>query len=75
MSKFVRLTTGLIDKGILISPDDIQKHIKNPEIDHYSSVYFYTDEHFKQFQQTGSIEGIVDVKTDKIWFDFDCKDN
>jgi replicative DNA helicase len=75
MAKFVRLTKGLADKGILISPEEIQKHVQNPLIDHYASCYYYNDEHFKQFQQTGSIEGIVDVKTDKIWWDFDSKDN
>jgi NDP-sugar pyrophosphorylase family protein len=75
MAKFVRLTKGLADKGILISPEEIQKHVQNPLIDHYASVYYYNDEHFKQFQQTGSIEGITDVNTNKIWFDFDAKDN
>lgn len=75
MSKFVRLTRTIQDKGILISPDDIQKHVTDPTVDHYSSVYFYNDDHYKQFKQSGSIEGIVDVVSDKLWFDFDCKDN
>jgi replicative DNA helicase len=75
MARFVRLTKGLADKGILISPEEIQKHVQNPLIDHYASVYYYNDEHFKQFQQTGSIEGITDVNTNKIWWDFDAKDN
>lgn len=75
MSKFIRLTKTIQDKGILIAPEDIHKHVKDIKVDHYASVYYYNDEHMKQFQQTGSIEGITDVKADKIWFDFDCKDN
>jgi KaiC/GvpD/RAD55 family RecA-like ATPase len=75
MSKFVRLTKGLVDKGILIKPEDVNKHIKDYSIDHYTSTYYYNENHFKTFQEKGSIKGIKDVFTNKIWWDFDSKDD
>lgn len=75
MSKFVRLTKTLNNKGILVKPEDIHKYIDNPEIDHYVSTYYYNQDHYNTFQTVGSIKGIKDVFTDKIWWDFDSKDN
>ncbi len=75
MSKYVRLSTTLNNKGILVKPEEIDQHIKNNQIDHYASTYYYNQEHYKIFQEKGSIEGITDVMADKIWFDFDAKDN
>lgn len=75
MSRFVRLTKTLNNKGILVKPEDIQSHIDDKTIDHYVSTYYYNQDHYNTFQEKGSIEGITDVKTDKIWFDFDAKDD
>ncbi len=74
MTQYVRLTKSLADKGILIRPEDIDKHI-NSEQDYYVSTYHYNDAQFKQFNQTGTIKGIKDVTTNKLWFDFDDRDN
>lgn len=41
--------------------------------DFYESIYLYGEEHFNQFQETGSLAGIKGVKTDRIVFDFDSK--
>lgn len=73
--KYVRLNKTLIGSGILVKPEEVNLNIENPNIDHYTSAYYYTTEHFDQFKATGTISGIEDVKTDKIWFDFDSKDN
>jgi len=75
MSKFVRLTKTLVDKGILVKPEEVKNHIQNPEVDHYVSTYFYNDEQYKKFQETGSVKDIDDVKTEKLWFDFDSKED
>jgi len=75
MSKFVRLTKTLNNKGILVKPEDVYQNIKDRTIDHYVSTYFYNQEHFNTFQTTGSIKGIKDVLTQKIWWDFDSKDD
>lgn len=74
MSKYVRLTKGLNDKGILIKPEEVQSYLKEDR-DYYTSVYYYNEEQLKKFKETGSVKGIKDVTTDKIWFDFDSKDN
>lgn len=75
MSKYVRLTKGLADFGQLINPNDINNYIKDRTADHYVSTYFYTDEHYKQFQKTKSVKGFKNLYTSKVWFDFDSKDN
>lgn len=46
---------------------------KNPNKDLYESLYLYNESHFKQFQKSHSLAGITDVKTDRIVFDFDSK--
>jgi KaiC/GvpD/RAD55 family RecA-like ATPase len=73
--KYVRLTKTLNNKGILVKPDEVLKHITDRKIDHYTSTYFYNQSHFDTFQTTGSIKGIKDVTTNKVWWDFDSKDD
>lgn len=41
----------------------------------YESIYIYNQEHFDQFKKTKSLAGISGVKTDKIVFDFDSKED
>lgn len=48
---------------------------KNPDKDYYESIYLYNEEHFKQFQEKNSLAGITDVKTDRLVFDFDSKND
>lgn len=72
--KYVRLTKTVYDKGVLIPQEDIQNHIKEDK-DYYISTYYYNENHFQKFPETESIKGIKDVKTDKIWFDFDSKED
>ncbi len=73
MSKFVRLSKTLADRGILIKPEEVNNHIQNPEIDHYVSTYFYDENHYKHFQATGSVKGLQGQKTQKVWWDFDSE--
>jgi len=72
--RYVRLTTNFADKGKLVPHDKVWDFIKNDK-EHYVSTYYYNDKHFEQFQKTGSVKGIRDVVADKIWFDFDNKEN
>lgn len=74
MSRYVRLTKGLNDKGILIKPDELGNYT-DTEKDYYTSVYYYNEEQLTRFKETGTVKGIKDVFTDKIWFDLDSKDN
>ncbi len=48
---------------------------QNPDKDYYESIYLYNDEHFKRFQEKNSLAGITDVKTDRLVFDFDSKND
>jgi KaiC/GvpD/RAD55 family RecA-like ATPase len=63
-----------MDKGILIKPQDVDKYI-NSEKEYYTSTYYYNNNHLKQFKETGSIKGIKDVTTNKLWFDFDNRND
>lgn len=73
-NRYIRLTKGLNDKGILIKPEEVQKHITSDK-DYYTSLFYYNDEHLKRFKEKGTIKGIRDNYTDQLWFDFDDKDN
>lgn len=73
-NKYVRLVSDLTQKGQLLKEEDINNHI-NTESEWYTSTYYYNDEHLKQFQKTGSVQGIKDVITKKLWFDFDSKED
>lgn len=81
-----RLTEGLSSVGRLIPANaDVYDYIKNPEKDHYLSIYQYTadqkkmaeekiektDKGGKPYKRDRGIEGIEDVVTNVIGFDFD----
>jgi hypothetical protein len=73
-----RLCKHLDDKGVLIpantvEEDSINQYVDDFNTDWYLSVFKYNQEQYDDFQQTGSIKGITDVVTDKIWFDFDSE--
>jgi KaiC/GvpD/RAD55 family RecA-like ATPase len=70
MLHFVRLTKGVADKGKLIPSNEIFNNIED-DGDYYASAYYYTDKHVTEFSKSGSVRGIKDVTTNKIWFDFD----
>lgn len=48
---------------------------QNPDKDYYESIYLYNDTHLKRFQEKNSLAGITDVKTDRLVFDFDSKND
>lgn len=74
VSRFVRFCKGVNDKGILISPDEINDYLV-PEKDCYVSTFYYNQEQYNQFKLNGTIRGIKDVVSDKIWFDLDAPNN
>lgn len=45
--------------------------IDDPNVDHYSSIFIYNDEHKKILETKGSLAGIKDVHTDLLAFDLD----
>lgn len=73
---YKRLTKGLNDKGKLIpSTDDLFNYVKDLEKDWYISPFLYNEEQYNVVEITGSVSGIESVFSDRIWFDFDNKDN
>lgn len=72
MKKYLRLCKSTVDQGILIPEDaNIQEHIDSPEKDYYLSVFKYNEKHYDIWKEKGTVSGITDVVTDKIYFDFD----
>lgn len=70
MSQYVRFTKKVNERGQLIPIGSVWAHAdKSPEC--YTSTYNYNQDHFIHFQKEGSIKGIRDVTTNKIWWDFD----
>jgi hypothetical protein len=61
MSRYVRLCRGLNDKGVLIRPEEVDNKVQDYDQDHYVSVYYYNDEHYKKFLKDKSVRGIDDV--------------
>lgn len=73
MERYVRVTEGVNDKGVLVTPDKALSYVKKDK-DYYISINYYNDAHLKIFKDTGTIKGIKDVETDVLAFDFDSKD-
>jgi len=78
---YYRLTKGFSDVGALIPLEDsVYEHVKNLDSAWFKSIYFYTEEQKNQAEELinvggksrrRGIAGVVDVKTNKIVFDFD----
>jgi hypothetical protein len=73
MSKYVRLTKSKYEGGTLVPADKVNDYITGDK-QHYVSTYFYDKAHYDKFQTTKSVKGFTGVTTNKIWFDFDSKD-
>lgn len=72
---YIRLCETLKDKGKFLSLDeDIYQHIDS-EKDYYTSVYYYNEDQKNRFNETGTVSGITDVVTNKLFFDMDSPDN
>ncbi len=74
MNLYKTLRTTLDSKPIFFSYKD-NFNLKSDNLDYYTSLYYYKDEHKTQFLNKGSLAGIKDTVTDKLYFDFDDKDN
>lgn len=70
---YQRLCKGLSDYGKLIpTTEDVYQHISG-DSDHYLSTFLYTEDQRKQFLEHGTVAGLTDVTTQKIWWDFDSE--
>jgi hypothetical protein len=72
---YIRVCRGVQDKGILIPVNsDVYKGIDLNK-DYYTSAFLYNDEQYKTFKSTGTVAGITDTVTNKLYWDFDSADN
>lgn len=71
--KYVRLCKSVQDKGILVPEDKVMDLVDDTH-DWYQSTYYYNQAQYEQFQKTGTVRGIEDVTTNKLYWDFDNKD-
>lgn len=69
---YILIKKGLYDFGRLVKEEQVQDIIDSNN-DWYASCYFYEDEHFEHFKKHGSVKGLRDLTTDKIWFDLDSE--
>jgi KaiC/GvpD/RAD55 family RecA-like ATPase len=75
-SMYLNIRQGLQSKPTLVPADsDIEKLIKNPNNDHYISLYLYNEAHKKLLEEKGTLAGIRDNVTNRLFFDFDCEED
>ena len=74
-NEYIRYVSGNISNQKMIPADtDILKlTIKHPKIEHYTSVYKYSEEQYNTYQKTNSAAGMSGMKTNLLIFDFDDK--
>lgn len=73
---YVSIREGLSSKPKLISvTTKLEEVIKNTGRDWYQSLYVYNDAHKKILEEKGTLAGVTDTITNKLFFDFDSKDN
>lgn len=70
---YKRLCKGLADRGTLISSDaDVYENI-DVNSDYYVSTYLYNESQKTLFDEHGTVAGITDVVTNRIWWDLDSE--
>jgi hypothetical protein len=71
---YVNIRKGLNSKPMLVDiKEDINKFLTNRDSDYYVSLYKYNDDHKKMLEETGSLAGIRNTTTNRLYFDFDSK--
>lgn len=74
-TNYVFVQQGLKGNGEFVEYNEWNDEFKSDN-DYYMSTYYYDDAAISQYKKNGnSRKGIKSVKTDKIWFDFDNKEN
>jgi hypothetical protein len=72
---YIRICKGVQDKGMLVPVDnDLYKNVDLTK-DYYISAFLYNDEQYNTFKKTGTVAGITDTVTNKLYWDFDSADN
>lgn len=73
---YINLREGLSSKPKLVPlSTKLEDAIKNTNKDWYTSLYVYNENHKKILEERGTLAGITDTVTNKLYFDFDDKNN
>lgn len=74
--QFLNIREGLSSRPKLVPANTkLESVIKNVNKDWYVSLYEYNEEHKKILEEKGSLAGIENTVTNRLYFDFDSKDN
>lgn len=74
MSKYIFIKQGLTSKGEFVECNEWNSEFSSDD-DWYSSTYYYESDALEYYKTKQSLKGFKNVKTDKIWFDFDDEKN
>lgn len=75
MNNLVLVRRGVSGVAQFTSPDKIYELVNDSNSDWYASAHMYSKDHAEQYNKTGSVAGIRDVSTNKLWWDFDNKED
>jgi hypothetical protein len=68
---YIRVCKGVNDKGTLLPRStDVYRNV-DLNHDYYTSAFLYNEEQYQSFKKTGTVAGITDTVTDKLYWDFD----
>lgn len=71
--KYIRIYDGTNSNAWMDFPENLSKYEGKENL--FVSTSYYNEKHYEHFKKTKSVAGIDDTVTDKIWFDFDNKEN
>lgn len=73
---YINIRDGLTSKPKLVpATTKLSDAIKSISRDGYVSLYQYNDSHKKILEERGTLSGVTDTVTNRLFFDFDSKDN
>jgi hypothetical protein len=70
---YIRLCKGVTDKGRLIPVTENIYNGVDLNTDYYTSAFLYNDKQYEIFKNTGTIKGIDNTITKKLYWDFDSE--
>lgn len=74
MARYVVLKKNLYGKPELVRPEEVMDRV-DADNEWYQSLYYYDEQHKELLSKQGHLRGVTNVKTDKLFFDFDSENN
>ncbi len=74
MARYVVLKKNLYGKPELVKPEEVMDRV-DADNEWYQSLYYYDEQHKELLSKQGHLRGVTNVKTDKLFFDFDSENN